>query len=182
MPSAPTTKSAVMRAPLASVTVARSGCEVSMSTTRELVCQVAPNSCARSRSAPWRSALWKSQKGAPYSFAAASKSWSVMMLPFHPSMTTFSGIVASLASLGPRPHCMRTRALLGRIWMPAPTSAIWDADSRTCTSCPARSNAIAAPRPPRPAPTIMIWYSVSDAGCCCIQDRTYAKAFRLRSM
>jgi hypothetical protein len=33
------------------------------------------------------------------------------------------------------------------------TSAISDADSRTVTEWPARRMAIAAPRPPRPAPT-----------------------------
>ncbi len=36
-----------------------------------------------------------------------------------------------------------------------PTSAISDADSRTSTSCPASKMAIAAPKPPNPAPMMM---------------------------
>lgn len=42
--------------------------------------------------------------------------------------------------------------------MPAPTSAISGADSRTVTLCPANRMAMAAPRPPRPAPTIITWF------------------------
>lgn len=41
--------------------------------------------------------------------------------------------------------------------MPAPTSAISGAASRTVTVWPARRQEIAAPRPPRPAPTTTTW-------------------------
>lgn len=37
------------------------------------------------------------------------------------------------------------------------TSAISDAASNTSTSCPAKRSAMAAPRPPKPAPTMMIY-------------------------
>lgn len=56
------------------------------------------------------------------------------------------------------PQDCSTRDELGRIWIPAPTSAISDADSRTVTEWPARRIEIAQPRPPRPAPTIMTWW------------------------
>lgn len=55
------------------------------------------------------------------------------------------------------PQAMSRREALGRIWMPAPISPIAEAASRTVTECPAREIAMAAARPPRPAPTIMTW-------------------------
>ena len=41
--------------------------------------------------------------------------------------------------------------------MPAPTSLISGAASRIVTVWPERRIEMAAPRPPRPAPTIMTW-------------------------
>lgn len=40
--------------------------------------------------------------------------------------------------------------------MPAPISPMAEADSRTVTEWPARAMAIAAARPPRPAPTMIV--------------------------
>lgn len=55
--------------------------------------------------------------------------------------------------------------LFGRHWIPAPTSPMLLADSRTVTLCPARRIEIAAPRPPRPAP-IIITYGVLGLEVC----------------
>jgi len=46
--------------------------------------------------------------------------------------------------------------LFGGIWIPAPTSFNFEAASRTITRCPFLTSAIAAPRPPRPAPQMMM--------------------------
>lgn len=71
------------------------------------------------------------------------------------SMFTREGRVEKGARSGVMPQCWRMRDALGRIWIPAPTSAISGADSRTVMEWPAREREMAAPRPPRPAPTII---------------------------
>lgn len=62
------------------------------------------------------------------------------------------------------------------------TSAISEADSKTRTLCPARDMAIAAPKPPRPAPTMMTWFCVvSHVIFTCSRCLTYIQFILLIS-
>ena len=162
MPSAPTTKSALYLVPswqmaMALAALPLTSSSYSMSTTRAFVVSLAPSSTARSSSPMCRFALWKSQKGVPHSFSYSWKSISLILLPFQPIMLHSRGEVACFERYSSRPQDMRTREELGKHWIPAPISPISGVDSRMWTLWPARRIDMAAPRPPKPAPTMMTY-------------------------